>query len=205
MGLRKVELFRPGTVRAGAWWLPAGLICVALLLQFGGDPVRQWLAWSRADIATGEVWRLLTGHLLHLGWSHLALNAAGLALVWILVGDAFDPAGWGLVATASIVCMDIGFWLLSPQLQWYVGLSGLLHGLLAAGIAIGLMRRSRESQVLALLVAAKLAWEQVLGPLPGSEASSGGAVIVDAHLYGSLGGLAGAWLARRRVGPGGPI
>jgi len=205
MGLHKDGLFSGNLLRAGTWALPAGLICIAVLLQLGGDPVRHWLAWSRVDIGAGEAWRLLSGHVVHLGWSHLVLNAAGLALIWVLVGDTFDPAGWLVVGISSIAAIDLGFWLLSPELYWYVGLSGILHGLLVAGIAIGLARHSRESQVLALLIAAKLVWEQVSGPLPGSEETSGGAVIVDAHLYGSLGGLAGAWLARRRVRPDSPI
>ena len=62
--------------------------------------------------------------------------------------------------------------------------------MLAAGIVAGLSDRSFEALVLAIVVAVKLGWEQVAGPLPGSEATSGGAVIVDAHLYGVIGGAA---------------
>ena len=61
------------------------------------------------------------------------------------------------------------------------GWPSLLHGLLAAGLVVGIARRETESVVLAVLVAGKLAWEQFAGPLPGSEGASGGAVIVD-HL-----------------------
>ena len=88
----------------------------------------------------------------------------------------------------SIAAIDLGLWLGSPQLAWYVGLSGLLHGMLAAGIVAGLAHRNSEALILAVVVAGKLAWEQFAGPLPGSEATSGGAVIVDAHLYGVIGG-----------------
>jgi hypothetical protein len=74
-----------------------------------------------------------------------------------------------------------------------VGLSGVLHGLLVAGLLHGLMTpRRRESAVVLALVFAKLAYEQLAGPLPGSAATAGGAVIVDAHLYGAIAGLAGA-------------
>jgi rhomboid family GlyGly-CTERM serine protease len=101
----------------------------------------------------------------------------------------------------TIAAIDAGFWFFYPELEWYVGLSGVLHGLLVAGLFAGLVQRDREAVILTLFVIAKLAWEQLAGPLPGSESSSGGVVIVDAHLYGAIGGLAGALLCWRSVRP----
>jgi rhomboid family GlyGly-CTERM serine protease len=131
---------------------------------------------------------LLTGHFVHLGLSHFALNAAGLLLVWYLVGNQLSTLQWLLVGGASIAAIDLGFSLFEPNLSWYVGLSGLLHGILAAGIVASWRRDRLTALLLAVLVVAKLAYEQIAGPLPGSEASSGGSVVVVAHLYGSIGG-----------------
>jgi len=174
--------------------LPVGIAATAIALQAGGQTVVDALSYGREEVAAGEAWRLVTGHLVHLGWSHLALNLAGLFLVWYLVGEAFRLPRWLAVVGCSVLAMDLGFWLLNPDLDWYVGLSGLLHGLLAAGLLQGLRRRDKEAMVLAIFVIGKLAWEQWQGPLPGSEASSGGTVIVDAHLYGAIGGVLGAIL-----------
>ncbi|MEM9492678.1 MAG: rhombosortase, partial [Myxococcota bacterium] len=92
--------------------------------------------------------------------------------------------------------VDLGFWLLVPGLTWYVGLSGVLHGLLIAGLICGWRQAPGESGALGVVVAAKLAWEQFGGALPGSALTAGGPVIVDAHLFGAAGGLvAGAILA----------
>ena len=151
--------------------------------------------------AKQALWRLLSGHFVHLGWSHLFLNLAGLSLVMWLVGYAFDVLHWALITALSIAAIDAGLWLLDVQLDWYVGLSGLLHGLLAAGLFVGLARRDREALILAVFVLAKLGWEQLVGPLPGSESTSGGAVIVNAHLYGAAGGALGAVLCRRSARP----
>ena len=69
----------------------------------------------------------------------------------------------------------------------------------AVGLVAGIRGRETESMVLAILVAGKLVWEQLAGPLPGSESASGGAVIVDAHLYGAMGGVLATLLMWRRV------
>jgi rhomboid family GlyGly-CTERM serine protease len=199
MGLSKGEETRPRTLPKLAWLVPAVLALAALGLLLAGDAGREALRFDRSGIAAGEFWRLLSGHLVHLGSSHTLLNLAGLVLVWFLVGRAFGWTQWLWIIAGSMAAIDLGLWFGAPSLQWYVGLSGLLHGMLAAGIVAGLATRSGEAVVLAVVVAGKLAWEQLAGPLPGSEATSGGAVIVDAHLYGVIGGaLVAAVLIRVR-------
>ena len=185
-------------------WIAAGLVAaVSATLQLLG--LNEALSWDRGALAGGQPWRFLSGHFVHLGWSHLLLNLAGLALIAWIVGRAWDRLGWLLVSLVSIAVIGVGFWTLNPRLEWYVGLSGLLHGLLAAGLVVGIARRETESIVLAVLVAGKLAWEQFAGPLPGSEGASGGAVIVDAHLYGAVGGILAAVAMWRRVQPAASI
>jgi rhomboid family GlyGly-CTERM serine protease len=202
MGLGKGDETRPGTSPGLAWLLPGSIVLLALVLLGSGDAGRQWLRFDRSGIAAGEAWRLLTGHLVHLGASHAALNLAGLALVWFLVGPAFSGRQWLWIMAGSVAAIDIGLWFGVPSVHWYVGLSGLLHGMLAAGIVAGLAGRNTEAVFLAVVVAVKLAWEQFAGPLPGSEATSGGAVIVDAHLYGFIGGtLVAVTLIRVRARP----
>ncbi len=194
---------RRGASPVLAWLVPGTVVLVALALMLSGDSGREWLRFDRPGIAAGEAWRLLTGHFVHLGASHTLLNLAGLVLVWILVGRAYVWQQWLWVMAVTMAAIDLGLWFGSPQLEWYVGLSGLLHGMLAAGIIAGLADRSSEAMILAIVVIGKLAWEQFAGPLPGSEATSGGAVIVDAHLYGVLGGtaVAAALIRVRRKAP----
>jgi rhomboid family GlyGly-CTERM serine protease len=199
MGLSKGEETRLGALPTLAWLVPGSVVLIALTLLFTGETGREWLRFERSGIAAGELWRLLTGHLVHLGVSHTVLNLAGLVLVWFLVGRAFDWKQWLWVMAGSIGAIDLGLWFGAPSLEWYVGLSGLLHGMLGAGIVAGIVARSGEALILAVVVAGKLAWEQFAGPLPGSETTSGGAVIVDAHLYGVIGGtLVAAMLIRVR-------
>jgi rhomboid family GlyGly-CTERM serine protease len=174
------------------WLVPAVAAGVALAAQLPGETARMLLRYDRSDIAGGEPWRLLSGHFVHLDWPHLLLNVAGLLLVWVLVGRAYRPLQWAIVLFGSIAVIDIGFWWLEPGLEWYVGLSGALHGLFAAGLVGSWRQRPVESALLGLALLAKLAWEQFSGSLPGTSEFVAGAVITEAHLYGAIGGLLAA-------------
>ena len=81
-------------------------------------------------------------------------------------------------------------------MAWYVGLSGVLHGLVAAGALALLLRREALGAVLALGLCAKLGYEQLAGPVPFTAESVGGPVVVAAHLYGAAGGFLAEALTR---------
>jgi hypothetical protein len=53
-----------------------------------------------------------------------------------------------------------------------------------------LRRRDLDGWILAIFLVVKLSYEQAAGALPFSGGGAG--VVVDAHLYGALGGLAAA-------------
>ncbi|HEX5788036.1 MAG TPA: rhombosortase [Woeseiaceae bacterium] len=187
MGLRPADGGSPA-LRGWAW--PGALALAAAAVAASGLALP--LRYERDAIAAGETWRLLTGHLAHLGTAHLVMNLAALALVWLLVGHAFKAWAWGVAMVTIALGIDAGFWWLLPELEWYVGLSGILHGVLAAGAPGVILQVGRVGEGLLLLaaLAAKLAFEQVGGAVPGSAALAGGPVVVDAHLYGALAGLA---------------
>ena len=171
------------------WQLPAVLIIISGIFELFGDSGRLWLQYDRVAILDAELWRLLTGHLVHLGLSHYILNAIALILVWVAVGEYFTNRQWLIVTVVSITGVNAGLWLFDPQLIWYVGMSGFLHGLLAAGMVKGFQFLPREAVLGGLVVLVKIVYEQTLGPFPGSEQSAGGSVVVDSHLYGALAGL----------------
>ncbi len=185
--------------RIAHWQVPLAFALVGAVAAAFGDAGRELLRYDRAAIADGEYWRLLSGHFAHLGYPHLLLNLAGLLLVWLLVGRLYSTRRWILVAAISVLAMDAGFWFLDAGMRWYVGLSGMLHGLLLAGAIREIRSLPGESMVICVVVVAKLAYEQLAGPLPGSESAAGGAVVVNSHLYGAIGGALAALVFWRRV------
>ena len=56
--------------------LPITIAALILLAAIGGDTVRLAGRYEREAVLDGELWRLVTGHLVHLGWSHTVLNLA---------------------------------------------------------------------------------------------------------------------------------
>ncbi len=182
--------------RRGLALVGAGLLL--LLPALTGDRGQAWLRYERGALAQGQWWRLLTAHFVHLDLRHALLNAAGLAFVWVLFVRDYSPKAWLAILLGAIAAIDAGLWLGDSTVQWYVGSSGVLHGLMAAGALAHMRRGERDGWVLAALLAAKLLYEQALGALP---LSGHDPVVVDAHLYGVLGGAAAAALLGLRREP----
>jgi rhomboid family GlyGly-CTERM serine protease len=169
----------------------AALLGIALLGH------RDLLAYDRAGLAAGQLWRLVTAHLVHLDLEHATLNSLGLILMWALFARDYSPRQWPAIVLAAAAAIDAGLWFRSLTVGWYVGSSGVLHGVMAAGTIAHLRRGDVDRWLLALFLIAKLAWEQRVGALP---FSGSGDVVVDAHLYGVLGGAAAALTMRPAPG-----
>ena len=175
-----------------------GAALLLLLPTLAGNGGQAWLRYERGALAQGQWWRLLTAHLVHLDLRHALLNAAGLALVWVLFARAYSPKAWLAILLGAAAAIDAGLWLGDSTVQWYVGSSGVLHGAMAAGALAHIRRGERDGWVLAALLAVKLLYEQTHGALPFSGKDP---VVVDAHLYGVLGGAAVAAFLRPRPAP----
>jgi len=173
-------------------------LCALLVLpELGGEVARAALRYERDAVAAGEWWRLLTAHVVHLDLEHAVLNSLGLVLMWALFARDYGWRAWAVIILVSVLVIDAGFWFRDRDLQWYVGSSGVLHGVMTAGTLAHLLRRDLDGWILATFIVVKLAYEQLTGALPFAE--GGAAVIVNSHLYGALGGLiAGAALRARR-------
>lgn len=184
----------PGSARRSNALL---LILLPVLLAAGlvtliGEPASALLRYERQAVLSGQVWRLFTAHLVHLGWAHLALNAAALVLIALLFGRLFGATAWTALAVIAALGVGLGLIALRADIRWYVGLSGLAHGLIAASALALLHTRRGAGIVLLALLAGKLLFEQSAGAPTGTQALIGGATVVDAHLFGALAGLLGA-------------
>lgn len=173
-------------------YLPFLLLALACgVVGAAGPRALGALAYTRHAVLAGEIWRLLTTHLVHAGRVHLLWNLCGLALVALAVARELTPPRWALVAALAGLGCSLGVLLLVPRVVAMAGMSGLLHGLLAAGGVAALRRDRRLGVVLLTALAAKLVAEQ-WGIWPAG-AYLGRVTALDAHLCGALAGaVAGA-------------
>ncbi len=138
----------------------------------------QLLRYDRSAIAAGGWWRLLTAHIVHLDAHHLILNELGLVLMWSLFAQDYDAVEWCAIVLSGALAISSGLWWLSPRVSWYVGASGVLHSVMAAGAAKHLAQRvlgSLDAQPGSVRQAGVGAMGRLQAPL----------IVVDAHLYGA--------------------
>ncbi len=171
------------------YWFGIGLALLMIAVQASPVAIQELLIYDRPLIFEGQLWRIITAHLCHLGWSHLLMNLLGLIMVMLFFGNYLSHWIWLLILFIGMIGTSLLLLIFNPELVWYVGLSGVLHTLFIAGGIADIQHRPKEAYIFLLLIIAKLYWEQRYGPLPGSEATAGGNVIVDAHFYGAIFGL----------------
>jgi rhomboid family GlyGly-CTERM serine protease len=177
--------------RSRAVWLPPlVLMALLLLLALGGDAVRAALRYDAEAITAGQWWRLLTGNLVHLGWWHLFLNEVGLLVLVLLCPERLAWSVWVRRVVLIGLGMSAGLYFFVPSTGWYVGMSGVIHGLFLLGLGRQIVERRDliAAGCLAYLVG-KIAWEMIAGVPVSDETAIGGKVLVESHLYGSLSAL----------------
>jgi len=175
--------------------LAAAVVC-ALLGALAGA-LNPFLEYRRTALEALQLWRLFTAHAAHLDALHGALNGAALVIIWRIGRDSTSLREWAWLLLGSVAAVDAGLYWLSPDVEWYVGASGALHGLLGGVAVLMLDRGARAYGVTLLLVlAGKLAWETVTGLALTRPMHGAVPVVTVAHLYGGIGGVSAALLAR---------
>ncbi|RDH82420.1 MAG: rhombosortase [endosymbiont of Galathealinum brachiosum] len=171
-------------LRSYKLWLVLFILCFFIqALHLEG-----FFRFDRQLIEKWQFWRLISGHLTHLNWSHFLLNMAGLSMVAIFFSSYKSTTYWiEALLFISLVC-SVGM-LIDNQLDRYVGFSGVLHGLFIIGARWEMTRYKVSGVVLLTIIIGKIIWEQIFGALPGSESMTGGRVAVNAHLYGAVAGV----------------
>ncbi|WP_231758618.1 rhombosortase [Microbulbifer elongatus] len=177
------------------------------MLQYLQSLHPDWFMYDRALLASGQWWRLLSGHLVHTNLAHLMLNAAAVVALWFVFGQSAllgrRPVAAYLGLTALLaVLISLGLWVCYPGVEIYYGLSGVLHGLFCFGALSDLYQRRWSGALLLIGCWAKVAWELTAGASATTAEIIGAEVAVSSHLLGTVfGSLSGAivwfWKARQ--------
>ncbi|MCH8491661.1 MAG: rhombosortase [Idiomarina sp.] len=157
------------------------------------------LTYERPHIQAGQWWRLLTGQFVHLSWGHVAINIAGIWVMYLLYAE--HAAGWRYIAVVALLALasNLGMYWFAENITYYVGFSGVLYGLFAWGALRDVQQRIKLGWLLLVGIVAKVTWEYCYGPVSIGPATADD-LAVAAHFYGVVGGLLVAitsWLVQK--------
>jgi rhomboid family GlyGly-CTERM serine protease len=172
--------------KSGLLWVIT--LSLTSLLLFFTVPNLQ-LSFDRPLIAGGEGWRIITGNLAHTNLWHLLLNLSGLAILYSLFRDYLGQARLPLLMLLLWLAVGLGIWWWCPQTQWYMGLSGALHGLFVWGALQDIRYRRYSGWLMLAGVAIKLGVDFYSAGESPVSALIGARVHIESHLIGSGAGL----------------
>jgi rhomboid family GlyGly-CTERM serine protease len=166
------------------------IILLIVLLKLLDPLSSEYLRFDRALINTGEIWRLFGAHFVHFSTIHMLVNLLAVCLVAYIAGESLNNLlGIVLILWCSSV-VGTGLYLFASDLSYYVGLSGVLHGLLVVSPFVSKFYSRKVALVFLSAIILKVIWEQSGFYDDMALASTiGGRVETRAHLLGVLSGL----------------
>ena len=164
-------------------------LLILLLIVFLTPALQTLFVYDRAAILRGEIWRVVTGSLVHFSGRHFVLDFCAIALAGaIMQRRGYQHFGW-LCGLASLA-VGLSLILFQPQIEVYGGASGIataavmflaLNGTLEGGAWRCLCR------IAVILILVKIASEFATGRSYVMETQGSGLVLCPiSHLAGAL-------------------
>ncbi|QUM84728.1 MULTISPECIES: rhombosortase [unclassified Moritella] len=168
-------------------WLILGLLCL-IIYALSTENITA-LDYNRELIIDGELWRLITGNFNHTNIYHVLLNVCALAVISGLHYRYYSATVYLSLILLLSIGVGAGIFLLSPSTHLYVGLSGILHGIIIVGAIIDVTKKYYSGYILIAGTIIKIINEQFFNsPIEMSKLIQA-QVLTEAHLYGLVTGL----------------
>ncbi|MFC3902142.1 rhomboid family GlyGly-CTERM serine protease [Acinetobacter marinus] len=155
---------------------------LSAVLQFAPD-----LFIYFRELMPSQPWRFLTAHWVHVGWMHYLLNMIAF-ICFPFIFHHIRARVLLLMIVVVPILISLAFYYGFPQIEAYVGFSGVLHGLYAVAALLSL-RFTRERWFAGLILlglTAKLLWEATVGELSATMRMIGSPILIEAHQLGVL-------------------
>jgi rhomboid family GlyGly-CTERM serine protease len=147
-------------------------ICAAALAVFSAPQLEALLVYNRSAIEEGELWRLLTGNLVHLSPAHLMRDLIPLFLAGSLLESA-RGRDFPVLCLLSGTIVGAALYLTEPSLLVYGGMSGIVTAVVVYLCLNGLADDRAAYRALCvaalILVGAKILLETAFGASIGPE------------------------------------
>lgn len=173
------------------WAVPGLAVALACTVFFAPYKLEELFRYERALILDGDYWRLVTGHFVHANLNHLLVNCLALVLCWTLFTNR-QPLHHVLIGLVTLSLLSgLSLFIFADRLDDFLGLSGLIHALLALGATVEIFDRSSRWRGLFLLVLVSVKvyseWFGTTGSIV--ERWTGVAVIFETHFWGVASGV----------------
>ena len=159
--------------------------------------------YQRQSLEQGQLWRLFSSHFVHLNDKHLALNLIAWVIVFFLGVNYLSLSRWIVLSLVLMLSISVGIYYSVPDISYYGGLSGVLHGYFAYILVEWIKNKQRLSWIILLLLIAKVLMENFSDIGSSTTEYLELRVVTEAHLIGVLVGILGALVpSHRRVAGG---
>jgi rhomboid family GlyGly-CTERM serine protease len=169
--------------------LIAVICCLLQLAIFFQPNLHELLAYKQIEVSHGQWYRILTSALIHTNTPHLAMNLLGLALISMLYQEQLTDIKVVLVWMGIVILSSVSLLIFYPEIEWFVGLSGSLHGLIVWAALSQLPKHLYSNLLILFGLSIKLYMEHFYGGDPLSSQLIEARVLTEGHLTGALSGL----------------
>ena len=193
---------RPRELRLHGSALGLAAILVASIMAQAWPDGAAALEFDRQRIAAGQWWRLVSGHLVHYGWPHLAADMGVFAILCWVAQRRRRGVAWAVALGGVAVGMAVYGW--APDTDTYRGMSGVDSAVFGY-LVVTAVARDRGPRVVAWLIVlaitlGRFIFETVTGrPILPTSLPDGIAVVGIAHVAGLAAGCLAA-AVRETVG-----
>jgi rhomboid family GlyGly-CTERM serine protease len=148
------------------------------------------LSFQHTAIALGDIWRLLTGGLVHANWPHFLLNESAFVLLFLCFPFRYSTRYFFVSTLTLTLTINVCIYIILPQTAYYYGFSGTLYGLFVWLCCTELvMKKNQLIAVITLLYITGKLIHDIWIPDSASSALIHMPVFWPAHCFGIAGGL----------------
>ena len=166
--------------------VPTVVVIISIIAYLLGTHLEEIFIYKRSAIYDGEVWRLVTGHFFHTNFNHLLLNIVALIMLWSLHSKFYQNKSYAVLTLISGLFVSISILTLDPEMEQYVGLSGILHAVFTWGALQDIKAKDKTGYLLLAGVIVKIIYEQMGGSNEFTQNLIAAPVAINAHLYGVI-------------------
>ena len=145
--------------------------------------------YQREALEQGEIWRLFSGHFVHLNNKHLILNLIAWFIIFFLGVNHLSVMRWMTLLIILTLSISAGLYYFVPTVIFYGGLSGVLHGYFAYILVEWIKQKQKVAWLILFLLLIKILFENFSDKGSSTAEYLNIQVVTEVHLIGAFVGI----------------